>query len=377
MPAALRLVLLVSALLLARAGAAAPGTAPGDAPEPVARMRFGWEPPLRARVTCRQTRLRPAASPEVLTARYELRVEAAPDGLRLTTHGTTWRGDLPYAPALARDAIRATDALVQRVEPEGRFAGLDGVEGMRPVLARVFESAKAPPQIAARAMPLAEAELRAGAEELWNLSVGFWNGADLRIGEAYALASEGEIPLVSGERAPQQVEFAVRRRVPCAAGERALRCVEATLRQTSDRAAVERAADLLLPVLLPGGAERPEGAAGELSAEAELVLVTDPATLLPRRLVWTKALRLGAVEDGPPRAEEVVRNEYDWTWLPPEPPRKQPVRRKPKPPAAQAAAADAAPAAPPTGPPAAAPGPDAPAEPPAGAATEATAATPR
>jgi hypothetical protein len=331
--AALRLALLVSALLVARTGGAAPPAV--DAPEPVARMRFGWEAPLRARVAYRRTRVRPGAAPAVLTARYETRVEASPDGLRIATHGTTWRGDLPFPRALEKDAIRASEAVVQRIEPEGRFAGLEGVEAMRPVLARVFEEANVPPDAAARATPLAEAALRAEAEELWNLAVGFWSGADLRVGEVYALASEGEIPLLPGARAQQRVEFAVRRRVPCAAGERAPRCVEATLRQTPDRAALERSAGALLARLLPDGAERGEGAAAELSAEGELVLVTDPATLLPRRLVWTKAVRLGA-DDRPPRAELVDRTEYDWRWLPPEPPARPPVRRRPASPPAGA-----------------------------------------
>jgi hypothetical protein len=324
-PAAPRLALLVAALLLAPPARSA---APTEPPEPVARMRFGWIPPLRAKVSHRRTRLRPAAAPAVFTARYETRVEAAPEGLRITTRGTSWRGDLPFRRALEKEAIRASEAVVQRVEREGRFAGLEGVEAMRPVLARVFEDAKVPPDAAARATPLAEAALRAEAEELWNLAVGFWSGADLRIGEAYVLAREGEIPLLPGSRAPQQVVFEVRRRVPCAAGERGDRCVEATLRQTPDRAALERAAEALLARLLPAGAERGEGAEAELSAEGELVLVTDPATLLPRRVVWTKAVRLGATDDRPPRAELVDRAEYDWRWLPPEPPRTAPVRRR-------------------------------------------------
>ncbi|HET8538668.1 MAG TPA: hypothetical protein VFL83_02230 [Anaeromyxobacter sp.] len=328
MIAALRLALLASALAAAGPGAGGP-PAP-ERPEPVARLRFAWRAPLRARVTFRRARLRPGAAPAVFTARYETRVEAAPGGLLIGTRGTTWRGDLPFPRAVEREAIRASEAIVQRVEPEGRFAGLEGVEAMRPVLARVFEEASVPPDAAARATPLAEAALRVEAEELWNLAVGFWSGADLRVGESYALASEGEIPLVPGARAPQRVEFAVRRRVPCAAGERAARCVEATLRQTPDRAAVERAAEALLARLLPEGAEGGAGASGELAAEGELLLVTDPDTLLPRRLVWTKAVRLGP-DDRPPRAELVDRLEYDWRWLPPEPPPRPAARRRPAP----------------------------------------------
>ena len=328
---------LAAALLLAAA-------LPAFADEPPARpragaevvaLRFAWPAPARAKVTYRRTRVRPGQRPGTFTARYEAVAEAAEGGLRVTTRGTTWRGDLPFAPALARDAIRATQEVVQRVRPQGEFGGLEGVEALRPVLARVLEDARVPPEQAERALALALAATRAEAEELWNLTVGFWTGADLKLGQTYEMQSEAELPLLAGVRAPQAVEFGVRRRVPCAAAERAARCVEVVLRSTPDRAALERAAPALLARLRPAGAE-PDGdepgeePPGALSAERTLVLVTDPATLLPRRVVWTKAVRLGGGDREPPRAEEVDRSEWDYRWLPPAPPAR---RRAPPPPA--------------------------------------------
>jgi hypothetical protein len=344
----------LAALLLAAAPAprAAEGGAPAapEADDAIARLRFAWRAPLRARVTYRRTRLRPGAPPSVFTARYEARIEPGAEGLRLATRGTSWRGDLPFPRALAKEAIRASEAVVQRVGANGEFAGLEGVEAMRPVLARVFEEAKVPPEAAERALPLAEAAMRAEAEELWNLAVGFWTGADLKVGATYALESEAELPLLPGTRAQQAVEFAVVRRVPCAAGGPARGCVEATLRSTPDGEALARAAAPLLARLLPAGGKGPEDAPGALSAGSELLLVTDPETLLPRRLVWTKAVRLEAGEAGPPRAELVDRSEYDYRYLPPEPsPRPRRKRRAPAPapsiptPAAPAAAAAPAP----------------------------------
>jgi hypothetical protein len=315
------------------APAAAAAAAAPEADDGIARLRFAWPTPARARVSYRRTRTGGGRKASTFTARYETRVERGDGDLRVSTRATSWRGDLPFPRALARDAIRASEEVVQRVGAEGEFAGLDGVEAMRPVLARLFEAAKVPPDAAERALPLAEATMRAEAEELWNLAVGFWTGADLKVGERYLLSSEGEIPLLPGVRATQAVEFGVRRRVPCSASERALRCVEATLRSTPDRAALERAADALLPRLLPGAAGRPDAAAQDLSAESELVLVTDPATLLPRRLVWTKAVRLGGGERGPPAAELVDRTEYDYRYLPAAPPPRAPRRRAPAVPA--------------------------------------------
>jgi hypothetical protein len=306
----LALLLAALALPVAAAGAGDP-SALGE----VVSMRFAWPAPARARVTYRRTRLRTGQKPATFTARYDALVEREGDELRIATRGTAWRGVLPFAAGLARDAIRASERVVQRVRPDGEFLGLDGVEALRPVLARVLEDAKVPPEQAERALALALAATRAEAEELWNLAVGFWTGADLRVGETYAMQSEGELPLLPGVRAAQGVEFNVRRRVPCAAGDRAWRCVEAVLRSTPDRAALERAAPQLLARLLPPEAGAPP-ASGELAAEGELVLVTDPATLLVRRLVWTKAVRLAGAEEGPPRAEMVDRAEYDWRWAP-------------------------------------------------------------
>jgi hypothetical protein len=327
------------------AGAAGPAL-PAARDDGIARLRFAWPDAARAKVTYRRTRTG-AGEDTTFTARYETRVEAGPRGVRVLTRNTSWAGDLPFAHALAREAIRASEVVVQRVGADGEFAGLEGVEAMRPVLARLFDAAKVPPDAAERALPLAEAAMRAEAEELWNLAVGFWTGADLRVGARYAMASEGELPLLAGVRASQALEFGVRRRVPCSAAERAPRCVEATLRATPDRDAVERVRDALLARLLPDGAERPEDGADELLAESELVLVTDPETLLPRRLVWTKALRLGSAEGGPPAAERIDRSAYDYRWLPPEPPRPPPRRRRaPAPPARPPAAPiDAAPRA--------------------------------
>jgi hypothetical protein len=357
---------LATALLLASLLAPAvraEEVAPAPARPDVALLRFAWPEDARAKVTFRRTRLRTGHRAEVFTARYETVAERGPAGLAVSTRGTTWKGDLPVPPALAPEAIRASEAVVQRIRPQGEFVTLDRVEALRPVLARVLDEAKVPPEQAERALALALAATRADAEERWNLLVGFWTGADLRVGERYAMQSEAELPLLAGVRVPQAVEFGVRSRVPCAATERVARCVELVLRSTPDRAAVERSAPALLARLFPedverrgsrmrlpgsdggdrGGASSAEAegvaprpdVAKELTAERTLVLVTEPATLLPRRMVWTKAVRLGAGEGGAPTAEDVDRSEWDWRWAPPAPPPRPKKRAPPPPPLSQ------------------------------------------
>ena len=325
-----RLVLAILVAVLLVPGAHAADRAPAAPGPDVVPLRFAWPTGARAKVTFRRTRLHTGRRPSTFTARYETVAEPGAAGLRVSSRNTSWKGDLPVPSALAADALRASEAVVQRIRPQGEFVALDGVEAMRPLLARVLDDAKVPPDQAERALALALAATRSEAEELWNLAVGFWTGADLRMGERYAMQSEAELPLLAGVRAQQAVEFGVRRRVPCTAQERATRCVEVVLRSTPDRAALEGAAPALLARLLPEGEEPPEGAAKKLSAERTLVLVTEPGTLLPRRMMWTKAVRLWGGESEAPEAEHVDRSEWDWRWVPAAPP-PRPKRRAPAP----------------------------------------------
>jgi hypothetical protein len=344
-------VLLVALAALAAAPARARADEAPRGEAELVSLRFAWPQAARAKVTYRRTRVRPGQKPGTFTARYETLADAGGEKgeLRVSVRGTAWRGDLPVPTVLAPEAIRAAETVVQRVRAQGEFAGLEGVEALRPVLARVLEDARIPPEQSERALALAVAAARAEAEEIWNLAVGFWSGADLRIGETYELQSEAELPLLPGVRVPQAVQFGVRRRVPCSAAERAPRCVEVVLRSTPDRAALERAAPALLARLRPrppdadadedadadaDADEAPPGPAQGLAAERALVLVTDPATLLPRRVVWTKAVTLGGADHGPPLAEEIDRSEWDYRWLPPPKPPRQPARRRAPPPAA-------------------------------------------
>jgi hypothetical protein len=328
MPAAV-LVLLLAVLFAAPVRAEEAPPAPDAAPRgpEVVPLRFAWPLPADAHVTYRRTRTRTGAKPSSFLARFRSRVEREEGGLRITTSGTSWKGDLPFPAGAAAEAIRASEEVVQRVTAEGEFAGLEGTEAMRPVLRRMFDELKVPPEQAERAVALAEGSMRGEAEELWNLAVGFWTGADLELAETYVMDTESELPFAPGVRAASAVEFEVRRRVPCAAGEREARCVEVTLRATPERAAVERAAPAIL-ARLAGAEPVPREALRDLAVESELVLVTEPGTLLPRRLAWTKSARAESGERGAPALEAVDRSEYDYRWGPPTAPAKRNAKPK-------------------------------------------------
>jgi hypothetical protein len=351
-----------SALLLVLAAAAAPVPAapragapdagagpaqPPAAPTPMAEaeapdrdpdrvtFRFAWPAPLDAQVRHRVTRTRSGAAAATTVARYALRARRAPEeGLRLETAGTAWEGDLPFPPALSHIAAAASDRVVQRVAADGEFEGLENAEALRPVLEEAYR-ASVPPEALERAVAAALAFLDADAEERWNRAVGFWIGAELTLGQPYVMRSEARLPLVPEVTAEAKVEFQVRRRVPCGAAEREARCVEVTLRSAPDPAAVERRLDAVAARLSSTGAPVSAAALAGLTLESELVLVTDPETLLPHRVVWTESLRAAGLEAGPP-LEIVERSEYDWRYGPAEPaagtkpPARRPPRRKAK-----------------------------------------------
>lgn len=342
--------------ILALALAALPGRArPEDAArrDDVVSLRFAWPDPLTAEVAYRRTRTRTGDPASTFTARYTQVAERRGDGWHIRASGTRWSGDLPFPEAIADDARRASEAVVQRVALDGEFSGLEGADALRPVLTAALERPDLRKEQVERAVATGEAAMRAESEEMWNLGVGFWIGADLELGARYGMENEAEVPLLSGTTAEYQVEFSARRRVPCLATEREARCVEITLRSVPAPQVLPRITKALLVRLAGSEAAAATGALREVSVENELVLVTEPATLLPHRLVWTRRVRATADGNDAHAVEQVDRREYDYRYgvaKKPAPKRK----RVPKPKRAVAAHAAEKPAPPPAPVPAAA-----------------------
>lgn len=296
--------------------ALSPGGAPGDErparlPENVV-LRFAWPDPLDARVDFRRIRREPGRPESVFSARFSAR--AARDGtrIRISTSDTSWSGDIPFPEGFADQALRASEHVVEVLDSRGRFVGLEGVEAMRPVLSKILDLAEVPPDRAERAIELALGAVRTETEELWNVQAGFWIGAELEVGETYAMQAEATVPFLPDARARQEVRFSARRRVPCTAGEREARCVELLLRATPEAAAVARVEGEAVSALGPAaGVDAAE--VREVSAEAEALVVAEPETLVPHRLVWTKRLRVvWGTKDGLESAEREDRSEYAW-----------------------------------------------------------------
>jgi hypothetical protein len=312
---------LLGSIVLAVALAAGPRARaqearPGKGPD-VAALRFAWPDRLSAAVAFRRS-LSVTGGPERrFSARWTVRAERGEGGtMRIRTTGAEWDGDLPFPEGFAAHALRASERIVEVVDGEGAFLRLEGLEAMRAVLAKLYELAEVSPPNVERAIGIAAAAMQGEAETLWNLEVGFWTGADLEVGETYEMESEGEPPLLPGVRTAQALEFKVRRRVPCTARDRTPRCVEVMLRSTPDPAVLPRIGRALVREAWGRGPGREPEAVEirEVAAEDELLLVTDPATLLPHDVAWTRSVRVSLGGEEPREVERVERTVYAYRY---------------------------------------------------------------
>lgn len=344
---------LTAAATLALALAALPARSAAEErtrkPEVVA-LRFAWPEKLEAQVTYRSTRTRTGQPGRSSVSRYAQTARREGERYRISVHDVRLEGDLPIPPGASvttEDFVAATEAMVQIVTGEGELAAIEGTEAVRALLAKTLEATQIPPEHLERALAMGDAAMKAESQESWNLAVGFWIGADLELGERYGLENEAELPLLPGTTAKYEVEFGVARKVPCTASEKTLRCVEVSLRSVPDPEVMPKITTALLTRLAGPEAKIPADAIREMAIENELLLVTEPATLVPHRLVWTKAIRMTAQGEGEEAStiEQLDRREYEYRYAAEEKPaparkatKKKPATRK-KPQAAQPNAA--------------------------------------
>ena len=278
-------------------------------------LRFSWPEKLPAEVTYRRTRTRTGKPTSVFSTSFTRTAEKQGGVLRIAERGLKWEGDMPVPQELAEEARRASEALVQVVNADGGFVALEGVETLRPVFARMFASMKLPKEQAERATLMSERMMQVEAQEMWMLGVGFWNGGELELGERYATQSEAEVPLVPGMTAKYELEFSAQRWVPCVAGQKEPRCVELTLRSVPEAAALPRITSALVTRLAGPEVKLPTEAIQQLAIVNELVLITEPNSLVPHRLVWTKSVSLAMKEGEQTRKlEQLDRREYDYRY---------------------------------------------------------------
>jgi hypothetical protein len=114
-----------------------------------------------------------------------------------------------------------------------------------------------------------------------------WAGADLELGEIYEFEEDTPLPMIPGAVVPMISRFSVERRIACIDGGTAQDCVSIRLVSEPEPAAAKRILAEFMQRLTPNS-----GLGGfgfeELQVRNEIVLITEPQTLLPHRLSISK-----------------------------------------------------------------------------------------
>jgi protein required for attachment to host cells len=299
-------VVLAAALLLGVPAAVASQSRPN--PPDTIRLRFNW--PVGKVATVETTRFRERVTEKTDTfaggARYRMQVQQHPDGLLIaydsfavTTTAATPLGAL----ALQAVADRAADLVPSYVvSREGEFLRVHDVAGIRErmntLLGSMLQAEDSTGQARATLQSvLSEQVLNSIAAQEWNALVGMWIEADLELGEKYELEEEAPIPLIPGSTVTMVAEFSIERRVPCQETGTMTDCVEIHLRSKPDPEEVK----LIIRRFMDRIATMPQMASfgfESLDLENELVLIIEPATLLPHRARLSKRVKGVVVAEG-------------------------------------------------------------------------------
>lgn len=303
----LALAAALSMLLALPAPHAAAGKVAGQS---VVRLRFAWPESAESSVTYTKVKKQTGKPEQKFTARYTNRAEKKGAEWQLSGSGTTWEGTAPFPPAFVEEGMRAAEKVVQIVSADLSQVRLEGAEAVEAVFEKMFAGSNVPEAQRQRIMEMTRTAMVAEANEMWTLAVGFWLGADLPLGKIHTGESEGELPMAPGTVVKFQLRFVAKKRIPCA-GEKQPRCVELSLRSVPDPKSVKPALEKFVTSLVPPGQTPPKGLFERVNMENDLVLVTEPATLVPHRIAWTKKARIRSMGKD---AETVDRSEYRYQY---------------------------------------------------------------
>jgi hypothetical protein len=191
---------------------------------------------------------------------------------------------------------------------DGRFVRLEGVEAwIQEEAASAVPTAapKAEVEAARREARDRASRLEAEAREQWSYQVEAWIGRVLEIGRTQETTGRVPVAAVPGLEVEQRVTLAARRWVSCAPGGIDRRCLELTLKADAGPEAFRKG------LAAAGGKEAKGFEDGSMAVE--VVLVTDPETLIPWRYALTKKLRLVFAGRGL-SVDQVERREREYQW---------------------------------------------------------------
>lgn len=260
------------ALACAHPGGAARPDGAGSGP---VELKFGWPDGFQSHVLIAHESRRSGAEATGLIARQRMVAEKQGSEIRVSTRDVAARGNEPDLESI----VKINEALVQVVAPDGRFRRAEGLD-------QALASIKtATPEERDKAR---QALIRSTAFD-WELMVGAWAGEKLEPDQLKRKRLQGYVPHIVAVEALLDVEYGVEGRVPCTEQETARRCVQLSYRASlapEDRSAtLERLQRITI-------SEAEKATPEDVHADIELLLVTEPETLIPHRMTQRERLRL-------------------------------------------------------------------------------------
>lgn len=265
---------------------------------PGVTLRFAWP----ERMEGRRTEKRQGRSSGDVVTRAALRVERRGGDTVLTAK-----------PSNAEEAQAAADRQDEPEPPlvagaDGRFARLEGLDALAEEEASFqvgLAASKAEADAARKAAREHVGRIASEAREQWSYQVEAWVGRTLEIGRT--LETTGRIPVaaVPGLEVEQQVLLAARKWVSCSPGGIDRRCLEVTLQASAGPDAFRKG-------LAAAGGKAAKGFE-DGTLRVDVVLVTDPETLLPWRYTFTRKLRL-VFAGRDLSVDQVERRELEYQW---------------------------------------------------------------
>jgi hypothetical protein len=247
----------------------------GAAPSGPVALQFAWPDAFESHVLIAHESRRTGSEPTGLIARQRMVTERKQGEIWVYTRDLAARGNEPDL----ESTVKINEALIQVVAPDGKFRRAEGLEqalaAMKAATPEEKENAR-------------QALIRSTAFD-WELMVGAWTGEKLAPDEVHRKQVKAYVPLLAQVEAALDVEYALEGRVPCTDEDTARRCVQLSYRARiapGDRqAVVER-------ILKLSAAKPDQPVPEDVHADLELLLVTDPETLVPHRMSEREHLRL-------------------------------------------------------------------------------------
>ena len=294
-PFAVRSVVLLGSLAMACAHAtdsARQGAAPGHV-----ELKFAWPEGFQSHVLIAHESRRSGADPTVLIARQRLVTEKKGNEIWVITRDIAARGNEPDL----ESTVKINEALMQVVTPDGRFRR---AEGLDQALSAIPTTTSDDREKARQAL------IRSTAFD-WELLVGAWAGEKLAAGQVRRKQVKAYVPDLQAIESVLEVEYGLEARVPCKDEDTVRRCVELSYRAhlaPEDQAAtVER-------LRRATSSKANEPVPEDVHAELEMVLVTEPDTLIPHRMSQREHRRLRLALPGGRVVETEGRSEDTYVF---------------------------------------------------------------